>query len=188
MRVQEKPGTKSCTGLCLGKSATVIKWLTEGVELPLETWPEALALGEYFADATQSVLLGIELSKLLRLGAIRARRKIPRIIMPIFGIPKEDGSLRLIHDEREINRLLPDQTFSLETLRVAKELLKRGDWMVALDQRMGYYAIPVKEEFQTLLGFRFGGPLEGEESKKRWRERIFTWQCLPMGNKLSGKI
>ena len=77
-----------------------------------------------------------ELEALVRDGAfIRGEAKETS---PTFLIPKRDGTKRLIHDLREVNKSIVPPKFTLHGARDAGEVVRNSEWLAALDLRHGY--------------------------------------------------
>ena len=95
------------------------------------------------------------MEKLLETGAF-----IPqgcRIVSPTFVIPKKDGSMRLIHDLRQVNARLAAPKFTLHGVREVAEVVRQSNFLVSLDLKKGYQQVAVAKEARPYLGAMHGG-------------------------------
>ena len=91
-----------------------------------------------------------------------------RFISQVFLVPKKDGSHRPIIDLRELNRFIFWEHFKMEGIHLVKDLLQENDWLVKLDLKDAYFAIPIHRDHRHYLQFR-------------WRGRTYQFSCLPFG-------
>ena len=104
-------------------------------------------------------------------GYIREVRPcVGQILSPIFLRPKSSGKWRLILDLSDLNKLVPDQKFQLESLDLLPSLLARGGWMVKVDLENAYYSCGIRPEDRKLLRFV-------------WQGILWEYQVLPNGLK-----
>jgi hypothetical protein len=107
----------------------------------------------------------------LNKGAIREVAPHPQqFVSTLFLVEKSHGTgeFRPVINLKALNRFLPREKFRMEGLQTARSLLRSGDFMMKLDLKDAYYAIPVHEDSQKFLRFVFEG-------------RMFEFQCLPFG-------
>jgi hypothetical protein len=71
----------------------------------------------------------------------------------MFLIPKKGGGMRPIIDLRELNKFMKKEHFKMEGIHLVKDLMREGDWLVKLDLKDKYFAIPIDEDYQHLLQF-----------------------------------
>ena len=110
-----------------------------------------------------------ELMKLLQKGAISEVSQIEQyLISRLFLVPKKEGTYRPVIDLRELNRFIQKEHFKMEGIHLMKDLLQEGDWMVKLDLKDAYFAIPIHHEHQKYLAFR-------------WQGNTYQFKCLPFG-------
>ena len=110
-----------------------------------------------------------QIGRLLKKGAIT--KCVPtkgEFISQIFLTPKPDGSNRFILNLKNLNEYIETEHFKLEDLRTARDLLDQGSFMVTLDLKDAYYAVPIAESSKKYLRFLFNG-------------ECFEFSCLPFG-------
>eukprot|EP00754_Rhynchopus_humris_P024653 Rhum_TRINITY_DN14909_c5_g2::Rhum_TRINITY_DN14909_c5_g2_i1::g.127517::m.127517 len=105
--------------------------------------------------ASQSRLSGDDLAVLLRAGVVVACEERPHITLPVFTIPKRDGSKRLLVDGRRFDErttALPSPL--LPRLADFEEFVRKFSFFSVLDF-LGYFLqIPVHGDVQDCLGIR----------------------------------
>ena len=80
------------------------------------------------------------------------------VINPIFGTYKSDGeSVQFIIDLRYINKFMKKYKFKLDTIKVIRQMIIKGDYFISVDLSKVYYHLPVNEEHQQYLGFSING-------------------------------
>ena len=97
----------------------------------------------------------MEIDKLIKAGAFIKREC--KICSPTFLIPKKDGSMRLIHDLRQVNRALDAPRFTLRGAQEAADVVRASKVLVTLDLRKGYQQVMMSEEARQYLGARWNG-------------------------------
>ena len=73
---------------------------------------------------------------------------------------------------RALNRFLPKEKFKMEGLHTARSLLRKGDYLMKLDLKDAYFAVPIHKESRKYLRFQFEGT-------------TFEFFCLPFGLSLA---
>jgi hypothetical protein len=97
----------------------------------------------------------------------------PGFISRFALIPKRDSNeLRPILNLRRLNLQVKPQTFQMQTLRVAINLLQEGWWMTKTDVKDAFSTIPLHGDFRHFFQFRILGVL-------------FQYMCMPQGYVLS---
>ena len=90
---------------------------------------------------------------------------------------KPDGSHRMILNLSKFNKLIPKQSFQMETLEKALKLIKPGSFFCKLDLKDAFYSIPIHNESKKYFRFKFDSQLfQFEVMPQGYREspRIFT--------------
>ena len=106
---------------------------------------------------------------LLSKGAIRkVQPKDDQLTSTLFLVQKENGDYRPIINLRALNRFLEKESFKMEGLQVVKSLIQQGDFMMKLDLKDAYYAIPIHHSHRKYLRFIY-------------QDRTYEFQCLPFG-------
>lgn len=131
----------------MGAPRRVVQWLRQGVPL---RWRGGAPQQAVQINPVQDRRVEGEMEKLLETGAF-----IPqgcRIVSPTFVIPKKDGSMRLIHDLRQVNARLAAPKFTLHGVREAAEVVRQSNFLVSLDLKKGYQQVAVAKEARPYLG------------------------------------
>jgi len=153
----------------IGASYTILRWIENGVPLPLHNAPRLRVLRNFHLDDLQVAFVEEELSRLLHLGAVcpLGRLETPHV-SPIGVVPKKNGGSRLIIDMCLLNVSISPPHFKYEDLAALAPLLKEGDYMTTIDLKDGFFHIPVLPSHQAYMSFQ-------------WEGKIFTYQVLPFG-------
>ena len=97
------------------------------------------------------------------------------LISNIFLRTKADGSPRMILNLSKFNKLIPKQSFQMETLEKALKLIKPGSFFCKLDLKDAYYAIPIHNDSKKYFRFKF-------------ESQLFQFEVLPQGYRESPRI
>ena len=71
----------------------------------------------------------------------------------LFLVQKENGGYRPIINLRALNRFLGNEPFKMEGMQVVKSLIQQGDFMMKLDLKDAYYALPTHPSHRKYLRF-----------------------------------
>ena len=130
-----------------------------GIKIPLikkpvqHRVPRPYALKEF-----PNSRVAFELRRMLDLGIIEVTRfEAGQWVSPIFAIEKPDGSLRIILDLTEFNKLIPYQHFKMYNIHSATELMTEGCYMASIDLKDAYYTFPIRESDRKYLKFVWDG-------------------------------
>lgn len=134
-----------------GAPRLLVQWLRSGV--PLKWRGRAPVVQEIRREEQDEEIIK-ELQALVRDGAFR--RGEAKVISPTFLIPKRDGTKRLIHDLREVNKSIAPPKFTLHGARDAGEVVRNSEWLAALDLRHGYQQVAMEPNASRYLGARMG--------------------------------
>lgn len=144
----------------------VIISLIKGYSLPFLSRPTLVSKPPRF---TTVGTLERDLVKLLNKGAIeRVSPGTPVWTSSIFGVPKGDGSSRLVINLKPLNKLLIVPHFKMETLVLIRDVVFKGDFCCKVDFADAYFAVNIRNEDRNFLAFR-------------WNNDIFRFNCLPFG-------
>ncbi len=111
-----------------------------------------------------------EVDQLLFMGAISEQAsEVGLFLSPIFAIPKSNSdAIRLIHDLRRVNSQLHPRKFRMRGLAEVATTMQRGDAMLSLDMKKGYYQVLLHPDHRRKAGFRHNG-------------RVFAFNVMPFG-------
>ena len=143
-----------------------------GMPVELSEYPFELQNSKQFEQVfstEEEALVQAEISKLLSKGVVV--ESVPEegeIISPIFLTPKPDGSFRMILNLKKLNKLIPYVHFKMDTLCTVLSLIRPNCYMAKVDIKDAYYSVPILEEHQKFLKFRFKG-------------KLYKYVCLPNG-------
>lgn len=145
----------------------LVQWLRSGVPLRWRGKPpeQKTELNQKSSEEAEE-----ELKKQVERGAFIEAKEA--VISPTFVIPKRSGGCRLIHDLRKVNKSLDPPSFSLRGVRDASEVVRKSNWIVALDLKQGYNQILVAERDRRFLGAKCG-------------DKIVVATTLPFGLSIS---
>lgn len=147
----------------------VLAWL-KGYKIPFHSRPKQLyepADKEF--SATEKREISKLLDEFLNKGIIKETAQAKdQFISRIFITPKNDGSFRLIINLKELNEFVITEHFKLEDQKTVVKLLSKDCFLATIDLKDAYYLIPMFETHKKYLRFKF-------------ENKIFEFQCLPMG-------
>ena len=68
-------------------------------------------------------------------------------VSQLFAVPKKDGGIRPVVNLKVLNSYVKQVSFKMEGIHLLKDLLCPGDWMMKVDLKDAYFAIPLNCEF-----------------------------------------
>jgi len=89
-------------------------------------------------------------------------------VSQLFLVPKSDGSWRPVINLKGLNQFILTQHFKMESVRTVKAIIQKGDWLLKLDLKDAYLSVPIHEDHQKYLRFR-------------WDDRTWQFRALPFG-------
>ena len=153
-----KPHQNRAAWESAGASVQERSWLESGVRLPwLRCPPGRFNQGPSCsrASAAQLDFLQSELQRGLLSGALEPATS-DRYVTRILLAPKGD-KWRICFDLRHINKFLRPLTCRYETLRKLSMLARKGDYMISLDLKDGFYHFRVHPDDRQFLTFHVAG-------------------------------
>ena len=149
----------------------------QGVKIPFESMPfQGKVPAEYKFDRSKASVVSEEISNLLAKEAIiEVEYDKSMFISNIFLVPKPDGSSRVIIDLSKLNEFIQKESFKMDSLETAKDLMRKNVWMASLDLKDAYFSLPIAEEFQKFLVFQ-------------WDGKFYKYVVLPFGITLAPRV
>ena len=183
--VQEKlvpnspPEHSSSTGrLCMAltnwKQITSDPWVLEAIQgYKIEFWKrpsQACPPAPLHLSQKDAQLMNTEVLKLLEKRAIVVvdSPHTQGFLSRVFLVPKKDGSQRPVINLRQLNQFVIWEHFKMENIHLVEHLIQEGDWMVKIDLKDAYFAVPIHRDHQQWLRFH-------------WRDQDYQFCCLPFG-------
>ena len=115
------------------------------------------------------IILEKEIDKLIDRGVIiQSSSEEGEFISPIFLLPKEDSSFRMILNLKKLNDFMPYIHFKMDTFDKVLKLIRSNQYMCKIDIKDAYYSVAIQESDQKLLKFGFQG-------------KLYKFKCLPNG-------
>lgn len=112
------------------------------------------------------------IQELLSTGAIQVSiEEKNQFVSSVFTVPKPDGNRRFILNLKKLNEFVEAPHFKLEDLRTACNLISKNCFMGLIDQKDAYNMIPIHNDSQKFLKFR-------------WKGILYKYTCLPFGSSL----
>lgn len=91
-----------------------------------------------------------------------------RLFSTLFTVPKKGGEHRLIINLKWLNRFIPRVHFKIDGIPSLKDIVLSRDYMIKLDLKDPYFAIPIHPSHQRYLNFV-------------WKDQTFQFTCQPFG-------
>ena len=106
-------------------------------------------------------------------------QEAPHVINPITVAYNKKGKPRLVLDYRNINNNLVKFRFKYEDIQTARQLLKKGMYMLSFDIRGAYNHIDIDQIHSSFLGFSWS---DGNT------DHFYVYNSLPFGLASAGHI
>lgn len=151
------------------KDKLILSWI-KGYKIPFTTKPSQVFKPptQKFSDK-ESVLLKVEIDKLLKKGVIKKCNYIKgQFLSPIFLVPKPNGTWRFILNLKNFNEFLDPKHFKLEDIKVVTQIISRDDFLITIDLTDAYHLINIHESHRKFLRFEFLG-------------QLYEFVCMPFG-------
>ena len=117
-----------------------------------------------------------EVEMMERKGAITQVDHCPgEYISTIFVVPKGSGGFRPVFNMKKLNHAIRDEHFKMESIQSVKHLIQRGDFMISVDLKDAYFAIPIHAQHRKFLRFE-------------WEEKLLEFQVCPFGMKSAPRM
>ena len=141
----------------------------KGAQIEFRSLPwQQKSPGEVQMNTEQSQALTEEVKELARKQAIVPAQEEGGFSSPIFLVPKSDGTWRPVINLKSLNRHVIAPHFKMESIRTIKSLMQKGDWLLKLDLKDAYLTVPICQEHQEFLKFK-------------WQGQYWQFQVLPFG-------
>lgn len=163
-------------------SLTTDEWILQavsGYRIPFVRTPHQWrARPTVVQEGRPTELMREAIRSLISKGAVLRVNPCPQqFISTLFLVEKGSGTgeFRPVINLKALNRFLPKEKFKMEGLHTARSLLRQGDYMMKLDLKDAYYAVPIHQESRKYLRFQFEGT-------------TFEFRCLPFGLSLAPRV
>ena len=174
--VEEPVGGRLSKYLPVWQTLTSDRWVLEIIEsgyaLEFEIFPKFRGVRETkVSNHSDLQILMEEVNSLLSKNCIE---KVPLdqeqagFYSTFFLVPKKPTGRRPILNLKPINGFFPKKHFKMESLRLVKQAVNPGDWLVAIDLSDAYMHIPIREAHRKFLRFKING-------------QAFQFKVLPFG-------
>lgn len=142
----------------------------QGYHLEFFTIPQQVVAPVTIVKGTcNQQIMQEEIDKLLVKGAIQLTRPCQgQFVSRLFLVEKKTGDLRPVINLRPLNKFIVQKHFKMESLQNAIHLIKEGDFMVTIDMKDAYFAIPIHTPHRKFLRFI-------------WKNQVFQFAALPFG-------
>ena len=148
------------------KAITQDPWVlqtVQGYKIPFQRLPYQWRTRETkVQNKKQAKFMEKAIEDLLQKGAVtQVQPKADQFISTLFLVEKESGSeqFRPVINLRPLNRFVRTESFRMEGLQIAKNLIQPGDFLMKLDLKDAYYTVPVHKEHRRYLCFSYQGTL-----------------------------
>ena len=159
--------------LAAWKKITSDQWVLQavsGYRLEFTSEPQQSHRPVTVQSGHKAAVISEEIGKMLEKGAILEVKgtMTDGFFSSLFLVPKKEGQMRTVLNLKPLNRFIYHMHFKMEGMHIARDLLQRGDWMMRIDIKDAYFAIPIHPHHQKFLRFQ-------------WKGKCFQFTCLPFG-------
>lgn len=139
----------------LGPLSLPVKQLIgNGFRIPFSHLPPQKELTPYSLNQNEKYYIhSVWIPEMIRLDVIRLCQN-PKVINPIFAIPKKDGSMRVIFSGTWINSFIKPLKVRYETLKDVLQQWEQNDQMIKVDVYHAFYHLLIHPKHQVYLAFR----------------------------------
>ena len=117
----------------------------------------------------ETEFVDLEIQKLLEKCVIEeSKHEVGEYLSSIFLRPKKDGSYRMILNLKPLNEHIVYRHFKMDTIQTVIHLIEDNVFMASLDLQDAYYSVPIAEQYQKFLKFK-------------WNGKLYQYLALPMG-------
>ena len=164
---------RTCFNLQNWRKITADPWVLEAVQgyrLELTSRPEQSHIPSSETDKKSADLIAEQVESMLDKKAIQCIQQDPTegFFSRIFLVPQKGGKFGPVVNLCPLNRCIQYRHFKMEGIHTVKDLLRRGDYMVRIDLKDAYFAIPICTQHRKYLRFC-------------WRGQTYEFTCLPFG-------
>ena len=149
------------------------QWVLEAVQgfrIPFKRIPHQSRIPVVRMSKEEEGCVSEEVSSLIDKGAIVEVLGQERgsFYSTLFTVPKKGGGRRPIINLKPLNKGIPHFHFKMEGVQSLKDIVLRGDFMIKLDLKDAYFAVPIHSFHQKYLSFI-------------WEGKHYQFTCLPFG-------
>ena len=120
-------------------------------------------------DSHEKDIIQGEIKKLQAKGVIQScRHEEGEFISPIFLVPKDGTSFRMILNLKKLNQHLPYIHFKMDTFNKLLTLIRPNYFFCSVDIKDAYYSVAIQENSRKYLKFEF-------------QNQLYRFLCLPNG-------
>ena len=131
---------------------------------------------EYSFNQLQEKAFQELLEEELREGVVvRVRKDQAKFINPVFMVPKSDGKMRKVTDNRRLNAEQKTIPCRMDGAQTVQELSLPSDWATSLDLKSAFNHLRVNESFSPYLCFKHQGV-------------FFCYKAMPFGCRHSPRV
>lgn len=148
-------------------------WILEcvqGVKLEFcQTPPKQIQPPSLFFNQEKCSMITKEVKSLLDKKAIfQIPSQQEHFLSHLFLVEKKGGGQRPVINLRGLNNYLIYTHFKMEGIHCVKDMIQKGDFMIKLDLSDAYLTVPIHQDYQKYLQFR-------------WEGKTYQFLSLPFG-------